>query len=613
MKKYVVGIDLGTTHCVLAYARLESEKPEVQLLPIPQLIAPATTENRESLPSFLYLPTEVELQGTDYGRQPVVGEIARKRSAEVPDRTISAAKSWLCHSKVDRRQPILPWNTSEKEIPKISPLLATQQYLEHLIAVWEAEFPDAPIAEQEIVLTVPASFDASARELTREAAIAAGLPSSTLVFLEEPQAAIYAWLEEVGDGWRRTLKLGDSLLVCDVGGGTTDLTLIGVEQEQGDLILKRIAVGDHLLIGGDNMDLALAHYVAELFAEKGTNLDPWQSVSLWHSCRAAKENLLGPASSKGTTPAPPEEGNNSPPLEGVGGGHYAISVLGRGSKLIGGTISVDVKKTEAVNRLQEGFFPICAISDKPRRRGSVGFREIGLPFEQDTAITRHLGAFLSAHGASPSHVLLNGGVFRAQSLRERLFVVLENWFPANKPQHLESQAGLDHSVARGAAYYGWTKQRGGVRIRGGTARSYYVGIETAGLAIPGAPRPLKALCVAPVGMEEGTSADVPSDEIGLIVGETAHFRFFSSTVRKDDRPGTILDSSHITSAEADLQEGDSMETVLPATDADGNETDDYIPIRFRTNITELGIMELWCDSTISDKQWKLEFSVREEM
>ncbi len=606
MKKYVVGIDLGTTNCVLAYAELDAEKPEIRLLPIPQLVAPATSENRDSLPSFLYLPTETELQGADYylsspPRKPksgpfsVVGEIARKRSAEVPDRTVSAAKSWLCHSKVDRRQPILPWNASEKDVPKISPLLATQHYLEHLIAAWEDEFPDAPIAEQEIVLTVPASFDASARELTREAAIAAGLPANSLLFLEEPQAAIYAWLDEVGDSWRKTLKLGDSLLVCDVGGGTTDLTLIGVEQEQGDLILKRIAVGDHLLIGGDNMDLALAHYAAELFAEKGTNLDPWQSVSLWHSCRSAKENLLG------TSDTAKKDAKT-----------YPISVLGRSSKLIGGTISVDVEREESLHRLREGFFPQCAITDKPRRRGLVGFREIGLPFEQDTAITKHLGAFLSAHDASPSHVLLNGGAFKAKSLQERLFAVLEHWFPSDIPRHLQSRAGLDHSVARGAAYYGWTKERGGVRIRGGTARSYYIGIETAGLAIPGAPRPLKALCVAPAGMEEGTSTGVPSNEIGLIVGETAHFRFFSSTLRKDDQPGTILDSSHITAADADLQETDSMETVLPATDAEGNETDDYIPVRFRTNITELGVMELWCDSTVSDKHWKLEFSVREE-
>ncbi len=615
MKQYILGIDLGTTNSVLAYSELSGESPEVRLLPIPQLVAPATLENRDSLPSFLYLPSETEQKGNDYrlpttgkkgkpapSPESVVGELARWRSAEVPDRTVSAAKSWLCHSKVDRREPILPWNAPE-EVPKISPLLATQRYLEHLIAVWEKEFPEAPIAEQEVVLTVPASFDASARELTREAAIAAGLPAEML-FLEEPQAAIYAWLEEVGDSWRKTLTLEDTLLICDVGGGTTDLTLIGVEQEEGDLILKRIAVGEHLLIGGDNMDLALAHYAAGLLAERGTQLDPWQTVSLWHSARAAKEALL----------AVDEKGEKDGGKSGKSkkGSTYPISVLGRGTKLIGGTITVDLEKEKVAELLGDGFFPDCELSEKPRRRGMSGFKELGLPFEQETGITRHLGAFLSAHGAKPTHVLLNGGVFKAPLLHERLFEVLGHWFPDRPPQVLESASGLDHAVARGAAYYGWTKQRGGVRIRGGTARSYYIGIETAGLAIPGAPRPLKALCVAPFGMEEGTSCDVPSAEIGLVVGETAHFRFFSSTLRKQDKPGAVLDASHFGAAESDLQETDSMEAELPATAGEGEPEEDYIPVRFRTRITELGTMELWCDSAVADRHWKLEFSVREE-
>ena len=594
MSKFVIGIDLGTTNCVIAYSPLGVDKADVRILPIPQLVAPAVIENRDSLPSFLYLPTDTELQGTDYTfgektkKKPisVAGEIARKKTADVPDRSISAAKSWLCHSKVDRRQPILPWNAPES-VTKISPLTATQRYLEHLIKTWNNTFPDAPIAQQEIVLTVPASFDASARELTREAAIAAGLPENNLVFLEEPQAAIYAWLNEVGDSWRKNLRLGNTLLVCDVGGGTTDLTLVGVEQEEGDLILKRIAVGEHLLVGGDNMDLALAHYASELLNELGTNLNPWQSVALWHSCREAKESLL--------------DGNKA-------GKPYPVSVLGRGKKLIGGTISVDLDGEKASEILRSGFFPICDKTDKPKRRGLVGFREIGLPFEQDTAITRHLGAFLFSHDAMPTHVLLNGGVFKAAALRQRLFEVLDAWFPSQKVEHVQSQSGLDHSVAFGAAYYGWMKLRGGIRIRGGTARSYYVGIETAGLAVPGAPRPLKAICVAPFGMEEGTSADVPGGEIGLVVGETAHFRIFSSTVRKEDKPGDVLDSSHITSQTADLQETDSMETLLSANDT----ADDYVPVKFHTNVTELGIMELWCDSTISEQCWKLEFSVRNE-
>ncbi|MGL6194791.1 MAG: Hsp70 family protein [Thermoguttaceae bacterium] len=600
---YIIGIDLGTTNCVLAYSLLGEDKPEVNLLPIPQLVAPDTTENRDSLPSFLYLSEDGKI---------VTGEFARRRSAEVPDRTISAAKSWLCYSKVDRRAPILPWN-SPAEVSKLSPLTATQKYIEYLIKTWETAFPDAPITQQEVVLTVPASFDASARELTREAAIAAGLSAEKLTFLEEPQAAIYAWLEEVGDNWRKELKVGDTLLVCDIGGGTTDLTLVGVEQENGELILKRIAVGDHLLVGGDNMDLALAHHVAELLAEKGTKLDAWQAVSLWHSCRAAKESLLTPKTSKTGKDNTRESAADS----------FPISVLGRGTKLIGGTITVDVKREKVESLLTDGFFPQCELTDRPKRRAVSGFRELGLPFENDTGITRHLGAFLSSHNAKPAYILLNGGVFKAKALQERLFDTFENWFPNERPAQLESGAGLDNSVARGAVYYGWAKQKGGVRIRGGTARSYYIGFETAGLAIPGAPRPLKALCVAPFGMEEGTETDVPSEEIGLVVGEPAHFRFFSSTTRKEDKPGALLGSSHIAeldsngvasdeSASADIFETDSMVTVLEVSDVNGNTIDDYVPVKFHTSVTELGVMELWCNSTISDNRWKLEFSVRED-
>jgi len=296
--KYVIGIDLGTTNSVLAYAPLDAEQPRLELLPIPQLVAAATTESRTGLPSFLYLASQQEAAGGSLdkpwasGREYAVGEYARRQAAEMPDRTVAAAKSWLCHSSVDRRQPILPWN-APAEIPKGSPVTASQRYLEHLIGAWESAHPEAPIAEQRVVLTVPASFDSSARDLTREAAIAAGLPAD-LILIEEPQAAVYAWLAVTGDRWRKILSVGDTLLVCDVGGGTTDLTLVTVAEEQGELVLQRMAVGNHLLVGGDNMDLALAHHVAGLFAEKGVSLDPWQSVALWHSCRPAKEPLFAP-------------------------------------------------------------------------------------------------------------------------------------------------------------------------------------------------------------------------------------------------------------------------------------------------------------------------------
>jgi len=591
--RYVLGIDLGTTNSVIAYTPLDVEQPAVQLLPIPQLVAAGTVESLGSLASFLYLAREHEIgQGVfdlswAAGRDFAVGELARRQSAEVAERTVGAAKSWLCHARVDRRGEILPWN-APAGVPKISPVTATRRYLEHLIATWEQAFPDVPLADQFIVLTVPASFDAAARDLTREAALAAGLPGS-LLLLEEPQAAVYAWLDSLGNRWRRALKLDDMLLVCDVGGGTSDFTLVKVAEEKGELILQREAVGNHLLVGGDNMDLALAYQAAETFGNKGVKLDPWQSVSLWHACRAAKETLLS------------ADGPNA----------HTISVLGRGTKLIGGTVSIEMKRKQALEVLVEGFFPPCEIGERPVRRRASGFQDIGLPFEQDTAVTRHLAAFLVDHGAGqggavrPTHVLLNGGVFKSKALSDRLLDVLGQWAGGQKPKFLEGQPDLDNAVARGAAYYGWAKERGGVRIRGGTARAYYVGIETAGLAIPGAPRPLRALCVAPLGMEEGDQADVPSQEIGLVVGEPAHFRFFSSPTRKQDSAGDVLASW----SDEELAETDSLEATL---DADEAIEEPYVPVKFQSRVTELGMFELWCVSTKSKKKWKLEFSVREE-
>ena len=591
--KYIIGIDLGTTNSALAYAALDADKPEVTLLPIPQLVAPATVENRNLLPSFLYLAPKIEAASGAYDlpwatdREYAVGEMARRQSAELPERTVGAAKSWLCHSRVDRHQAILPWGAGD-DVAKVSPVTAARRYLEHLVAAWHDAFPNDPIAQQEVVLTVPASFDASARELTREAASLAGLPDGVLL-LEEPQAAVYSWLTAMGDRWRKVMKVGDTLLVCDVGGGTTDLTLVGVAEEGGELVLKRLAVGNHLLVGGDNMDLALAHHVAGLFAKKGVTLDPWQSVSLWHSCRLAKETLL---SSEGPKKHP-------------------VSVLGRGSKLIGGTVSVDVPRDSTIDLLVDGFFPKCAVADRPARQRASGFQELGLPYEADTGVTKHLAAFLQSHGPSegeparPTHVLFNGGVFKADAMRSRLLDTLKGWFPETAPQPLEGTHDLDYAVARGAAYYGWAKVNGGVRIRGGAARSYYVGIESAGLAIPGAPRPLRALCVVPFGMEEGTELDVPSESIGLIVGQPAHFRFFSSSTRKDDQEGVRLQRW----TDEELSETDSLEATLPKDDAID---DSYVPVQFHTKITELGLLELWCVSTRSSGRWKLEFSVRDD-
>jgi len=592
--QYILGIDLGTTNSVLAYTRLDGESAEVQLLPIPQLVDENTIESRTSLASFCFLAPD-DAEGKPSAKYDLawsenpgycVGELARRQAAEAADRTISAAKSWLSHSRVDRRAPILPWQ-APKPVEKISPVVAAQRYLEHLVAAWTEAHPDAPIAEQKIVLTVPASFDAVARELTREAAAAAGLPGE-LVLVEEPQAALYAWLAEVGDSWRESLQVGDQLLVCDVGGGTTDLTLIGIEEENGELMLERLAVGNHLLVGGDNMDLTLAHFVAGEFAKQKVKLDPWQSVSLWHSCRTAKETLLA------------EDGPET----------HTISVLGRGSKLIGGTVSVNVDRASVAKMLVDGFMPPCEVTDTPVRQRASGFQELGLPFESDTGITRHVATFLSSQSTSdnknvcPTHVLFNGGVFKASALQDRMVKVINGWQKDGETKSLPGVRDLDHAVAIGAAQYGWVKQHGGLRIRGGVAQSYYVGIETAGLAIPGAPRPLQALCVVPFGMEEGTEIDVPSGEIGLVHGEQAEFRFFCSASRKEDQPGELLRSWD----EDELSETAPLVATLPH---DESVNEPYVPVTFQSRITELGTFELWCVSAQSEGRWKLEFNVRD--
>ncbi len=374
-----------------------------------------------------------------------------------------------------------------------------------------------------MVLTVPASFDASARELTREAALAAGLPED-LVLLEEPQAAVYAWLADVGDRWRQKLKLGDKLLVCDVGGGTTDLTLVGVREDQGELVLERLAVGNHLLVGGDNMDLALAHHVAGRFAERGVKLDPWQSVALWHSCRTAKETLLAAGG--------PDE--------------HPIAVLGRGSRLIGKTVSVEVDRASVAELLVDGFFPRVAASDRPVRRAASGFRELGLPFEADTAITRHLAAFLQSHGGGDQTPGRSRPTSSSTAACSRPTCSASGcWrcsavgFPAAPPPRMLAGApDLDHAVARGAAYYGWAKQRGGMRIRGGTARAYYVGHRDRRAGHSRRPAAACGRCAwCRSAWRKAPRPTCPSDEIGLVVGEPAHFRFFSSAVRKQDRPG----------------------------------------------------------------------------
>jgi molecular chaperone DnaK (HSP70) len=519
-----------------------------------------------------------------------VGWFAREHGAKVPGRLVSSAKSWLSHPGVDRRSPILPW-TALDGVAKVSPVDASTAYLEHLRDVWNSRIAgkkaDERLENQEVLLTVPASFDAVARELTMEAAGKAGLKQVTL--LEEPQAAFYAWLAALGDKWRKHVKVGDIILVCDVGGGTTDLTLISVTDAGGDLSLSRLAVGEHILLGGDNMDLALAYAVAATLPQGMEGLDATQRVALGHACRAAKETLFA------------EPKKQSAP----------VAVLGRGSKVIGGAVKTELTRELLNSTLLEGFLPRCAPADSPLRGRRVGLTEIGLPYAADPAITRHLARFLGQQAGSlhtggsmilPSAVLFNGGVFKAAELRRRVLDVLSDW--AGKPVPELQSTDLDLAVARGAAYYGQVRRGKGVRIRGGVARSYYVGLETSAPAVPGVAPPIKALCVVPMGMEEGTETDVPSSELGLVVGEPAVFRFLSSTTRRDDLVGAILDRWN----PEEIQELAPLETALAAEDGAQGET---VPVRLHSNVNDVGTLELWCQSVRDPRRWKLEFNVRE--
>jgi molecular chaperone DnaK (HSP70) len=601
MSRYVVGIDLGTTNSALAYADTSDAAPdappEIHSLAIPQVVAAGDVADRPVLPSFLYLPGSKEFPAGSLdlawakGGNRVVGTFARDHGAKVPGRLVGSAKSWLSHTGVDRKGPILPWNAAG-DVEKVSPVAASTAYLAHLRDAWNAKVAgksaDERLERQDVLLTVPASFDAAARELTVEAARAAGLENVTL--LEEPQAAFYAWLGHEGAGWRKKVKVGDLLLVCDVGGGTTDFTLIAVTDQGGDLELTRVAVGEHILLGGDNMDLALAYAVAAGLPGGMEGLDSAQRVGLGYACRSAKETLFG-SPSKNAAP---------------------VSVLGRGSKVVGGSIKTELTRDALDTVLLDGFFPRCAPSDTPERGRRVGLTEIGLPYAADPAITRHLARFLNRQAGSlhaptsavhPSAVLFNGGVFKAGELRSRVVEVLGSW--AGKDVPALDTKDLDVAVAHGAAYYGLVRRGKGVRIRGGVARAYYVGIESSAPAVPGVAPPLKALCVVPMGMEEGTECDVPGPEFGLVVGEPAEFRFLGSTTRRDDRPGTVLERW----AAEEVQELDPLETLLGA--SEGSTEGDTVPVRLHAHVTEVGTLDLWCQSTRGDRRWKLEYNVRE--
>ena len=604
--RYVVGIDLGTTNSALSFVDTQAgDSARQEVLGIPQVVREGRVEQRPLLPSFLYLPGPNEIpagslklpwnESIDYA----VGEFARTFGSQVPTRLVASAKSWLCHPGIDRRAEVLPWKAPEGS-RKISPLEASTRYLRHLADAWNskigAEGKANRLKSQEIVLTVPASFDAAARELTVEAARAAGLEQITL--LEEPQAAFYSWLDAHRDNWRELVQVGDLILVVDIGGGTTDLTLIEVGDDAGNLVLTRVAVGDHLLLGGDNMDLALAHAAAAAI-KPGGKLDLGQMLLLGHSCRHAKEQLF-----------------SDPKLAAA-----PVTVLGRGRSVVGGALRTDLKRDDVEKLLVDGFFPACSIEDALQAQRSAALQEIGLPYVSDPAVTRHLAHFLrrqsealaKREGGSkrtmPNVVLFNGGVFKAEPLRRRLLDILSKWATEaeggkKKKSAVRALEGtdLDLAVARGAAYYGLVRRGKGVRIRGGTARAYYIGIETSLPAIPGAAPPLKALCVAPFGMEEGTETDLPDQEFGLVVGEPVQFRFLGSSTRRQDTAGTLVEDW-----EGQIEELDPVSVTLEAKSGLGG----AVPVHLHGKVTEVGQLELSCISRDGKHKWKLQFNVRE--
>ncbi len=598
--RYLVGIDLGTTNTAVSYVEAVAGA-QVRDLPLAQLVGPGEVAEQALLPSFLLLPTALEVApeqlALPWDARPgwAVGAFARDRGAELPHRVVASAKSWLSYTGVDRRAPILPWRgetepakeaapsglpepspaVGQPSAERVSPLEASARILRHVAAAFR-ETTGAPLAEQEVLLAVPASFDAVARELTVEAARAAGLPD--VILIEEPQAAFYAWLAARGDAWRQELAAGDVVLVCDIGGGTTDFTLIEAADRAGNLELERIAVGDHILLGGDNMDLALGHTVAAKLTAAGKKLDAMQLRALVHACRRAKEQLL----------------SDDPPDE------VPITVLGRSSKLIGGAVRTELRREEVEKLLLDGFFPRVGADAVPEKRRAVGLRELGLPYAADPAVTRHLAGLLARHGRRPTAVLWNGGVMNGALIRDRVLFTLGSWF-GDQVRELAAP-DLDRSVARGAAYYGAVRHGRGIRIRGGTARAYYIGVEAAMPAIPGFAPPINALCVAPFGMEEGTGAELPGSELGLVVGETAEFRFFASSARPQDRAGAVVDP-----ADAELAELDPVETRLGADEGAAGEV---VPVSLESRVTEVGTLELWCRSRRDDRRWKLEYSLR---
>ncbi len=611
--RYVVGIDLGTTNSAVAYVDTQETPWQVRTFSVPQLVAPAEVEARETLPSFHYQPAQGELAENAL-RLPwskeapshVVGFMARDEGTKTPGRLIGSAKSWLCHAGVDRTAELLPWQGAA-DVERLSPVEASARYVRHIRDAWNARFPREPLSQQDLVITLPASFDEVARELTVEAAARADLPR--VVLIEEPQAAFYAWVHKHADNWDQLVEPGQKILVCDIGGGTTDFTLIRVRHsdvaDHDDKIqFHRVAVGDHLILGGDNLDLALAHHIERKLAGQ-RKLEPRQWDVLVRICRRVKETLLGDGA--------PE--------------HYTVNLPGSGAKLIGGALQIEVSRDEIQQLLVDGYLPRTTLNEKPSQRQS-GFQEFGLPYAADPAITRYLAAFLTTHRfagdhvgqasslpdslnssvpssghdsvdpARPDIILFNGGFFASPLLRARLLEVLASWFNDSNQQQpwqpiVLDNDRLDLAVARGAAYYGMVRRGEGVRIAANLARSYYISVES---------NQPSAVCLVPGNAEPGQDIELADMRFQLLLSQPVEFPLYVSSTRLADRPGEIIP--------IDLEQIKPLPPIRTVIRTQRRSERGPTSVTLHARLSEIGTIELWCSEVDTDRSWRLQFDIR---
>lgn len=604
--RYIVGIDLGTTNSALAYVDRTKEGPEarrIRFFDIPQLRAPKELGRRSILPSFLYLPGSFELPpGStalpwDPDRSYIVGEFAREQGALVPGRLVSSAKSWLCHGGVDRTGSILPWG-AETDVEKVSPVEATSRYLRHMREAWNASVARGRegllLEEQLIVLTVPASFDEVARELTVAAARDAGL--SRVVLLEEPLAAFYSWLSRHEGNWGEGMRAGQIILVCDVGGGTTDFTIVAIREGEQGLRFDRLAVGDHLMLGGDNMDLSLARQLETRLLGKPGRLDSKKWHQLWHQCRNAKEVLLGGDEASANRPD-----------------RMDITIMGTGTKLIADTFKGSLTRKDIEQTIIEGFFPDTPLGEPPSGGRRAGLTEWGLPYVQDPAVTRHLAAFWQRFqtllqqesgrtSPFPDFVLFNGGAFTPKAIRERVLSVILGWFHESAGKDW-APVELDNphpelAVAIGAAYYGMVRLGDGVRVGAGSPRAYYVEVATG----EAGSNPATSVCIVPRGTEEGFETQFEKPSFELLANRPVAFQVSCSSTRLGDRLGDVVALD-----EAEITRLPPIRTVLRYGKKGGARS---LPVQLAVRLTEIGTLELWCRSQDTPHRWQLQFDVR---